>query len=207
MMAAGSEAGPTLVPRTCLNISGIPTSPPQAASLAPGVASTRQTAKARLMQVYMQHNPDKVALIEFLLDEFADREHVLLAKVYKKYNVLSVTGACHKSATVTLATQPHSSMASQEQPAVASSIDDQRTTFTVGQVIAQEHLHQTRATHGPQWPTEECSTADVPAHQPVGMDHTIHVLSAARDMVLSSPFVDDDELRRKLSVILAATDV
>ena len=122
----------------------------------------------------------------------------MLAKVYKKYKVRTETGACHKNATVTLATQPHSSMASQEQPAVDNSPDDQRMIFTVGRVAAQEHL--------PQWPTEECSTGEFPPHQPVGTDYTINVLSAARDMVLSSPFVDNGELRRKLSLLLAAAD-
>ena len=96
-------------------------------------------------------------------------------------------------------------MVSLEQPAVVSSLDDQRTTFTVGHdVTAQEHHHMIRAKHGPERPTEECSTVDSPVPQPAGTDDTNKVLSAVRDMVLSVPFEDDDMLRRRIYMILAS---
>ena len=47
------------------------------------------------------------------------------------------------------------------------------------------------------------NTVDAPAHQTVGTDYTGNVHSAARDMVLSTD-VDEDELRRRISLIIAS---
>ena len=46
-------------------------------------------------------------------------------------------------------------------------------------------------------------TVDAPAHQTVGTDYNANVLSAVRDMVLT-PDVDGDELRQRISLILAS---